>query len=257
LQPLLRNPLLLTFLVILAGETPQTSLPERRTELYRQYVDKLLASWETRRSLQRDPEGQPLFSLAGLSGNAARQAARHGFYYLGWRLHLAYYGGQAQTPPDQTTLTADLAVYLGHKQPGSTTDEREALAAAVIQFWLSAGILDEWRLERQTFLAFRHMTFQEYAAAISLAEAWAAKPDLTWTFLRPRLHLEPWREPILMLAGLLPEADCQTLVRHLLRRPSTYERVLHCDLRLAAAIMAEGVQLSDKLVCQIIHRLRY
>ena len=49
IEPLASNPLLLTFLVILAGQDPLVELPERRSQIFEKYVQKLLLSWEDRR----------------------------------------------------------------------------------------------------------------------------------------------------------------------------------------------------------------
>ena len=96
IQPLTRNPLLLTFMVILAGKAPPSELPSQRAEFYRRYVEDLLDSWETYRRPQSGPEGEQAFRLGPFAGDRARLAAREGFYYLGWYLHLAYYGGHGE-----------------------------------------------------------------------------------------------------------------------------------------------------------------
>jgi HEAT repeats len=69
------------------------------------------------------------------------------------------------------------------------------------------------------------------------------------------LHHYAWREPILLLAGLLDTRHLNDLVRRLLRRPSPYERYLHRDLRLAAALLGEHIELDDKLATRIIDHL--
>lgn len=96
LRSLVSNPLLLTFMVILTGEDPLRELPSQRAELYRQYVEELLDSWEAYRHPPSGPEGKPAFTLGPLEGDTARRAALEGFYYLGWYLHLAYYGGHKE-----------------------------------------------------------------------------------------------------------------------------------------------------------------
>ena len=124
------------------------------------------------------------------------------------------------------------------------------------KFWLEAGILDVWHIEGEDYLAFRHMTFQEYAVAYMLAEAWKKTPQYTWVHtLRPILHHYAWREPILLLVGLLDTPHLNDLVYHLLRGPSPYERYLHRDLRLAAALLGEVVALDTGLSTRIICHL--
>jgi hypothetical protein len=100
------------------------------------------------------------------------------------------------------------------------------------------------------------MTFQEYAAAYMLTDSLEKNPEYTWSYtVRPILHHYAWREPILLLAGLLDTRHLNDLVRRLLRRPSPYERYLHRDLRLAASLMGEGVALNTRLTTRIIHHL--
>ncbi len=55
--------------------------------------------------------------------------------------------------------------------------------------------------------AFSHTTFQEYFVSRRLHRAWEANREGDWRFLRPRLHLPAWREPLLLLAGSLDEKD--------------------------------------------------
>ena len=112
IQSLTRNPLLLTFMVILAGKDPHSELPSQRAAFYRRYVEDLLDSWETYRRPQSGPEGEQAFSLGPFVGDRARLAAREGFYYLGWYLHLAYYGGRGEeTGLNRRDVTAALARY--------------------------------------------------------------------------------------------------------------------------------------------------
>ena len=49
LREVARNPLLLTFLAVLAGDEPQRDLPRRRKELYQEYMERLFTVWEARR----------------------------------------------------------------------------------------------------------------------------------------------------------------------------------------------------------------
>ena len=49
LREVVQNPLLLTSLVVLAGDEPPHDLPPYRKDLYRQYVERLFTRWEARR----------------------------------------------------------------------------------------------------------------------------------------------------------------------------------------------------------------
>jgi energy-coupling factor transporter ATP-binding protein EcfA2 len=260
IQPLTRNPLLLTFMVIVAGEEPPGELPSQRAAFYRRYVEDLLDSWETYRRPQSGPEGEQAFRLGPFAGDRARLAAREGFYYLGWYLHLAYYGGHGdETRLNRRDVAAVLARYYKVRSacdlpPG----DLQILAGDALEFWLEAGILDVWHIEGEEYLAFRHMTFQEYAATSMLAEAWKKNPEYTWAHtLRPILHHYAWREPILLLGGLLDTRQLNDLVRRLMCGPSSYERSLHRDLRLAAALIGEGTEVDTQRVRQIISHLTW
>ncbi len=171
IQPLTRNPLLLTFLVVLAGEEPARDMPVTRAELYRQYIRELLLTWEYRRRPKAGVEGRPALRLGPLEGEEAKQAALEGLLWLGWRLHLTYYGGQVQELPEREVLVDYLAGLLCPRW-GLSGGEAKTVAEAVLAFWEEAGLLAHWRLGGRDYLAFRHLTFQEYAAARTLADLW-------------------------------------------------------------------------------------
>jgi HEAT repeat protein len=240
IRTLTRNPLLLTFLVILAGEDPLHDLPDQRAEIYRRYIEELLDSWETERRPKSGAEGKSVFTLGSLQGDQARQMALQGFYYLGWALHLAYYGGKPQEPPTRDTLIKTLAEYL---QVDGKKDAK-FLAPAILEFWQEAGLLETWRLDGDEYLSFRHLTFQEYAASWGIAGAWKRNSKHAWKFLRPRLHHYAWHEPLLLLVGLMEPTHLNDLANRLLRGPSAYEASLHRDLRLVGEILAEGASLA-------------
>ncbi len=250
LRALLSNPLLLTFVAVLADRDPAEALPEHRAGLYRRYLEELLDSWEGAR---RARAGAAEWLAAG---RAARAALRDGVVWLGWWLHLTYYGGRAARPPLEREAIDALAGYFLAAADYDDLRRHEARAAAgdVVAFWRGAGLLDVWQLRAAggpaDFLAFRHLTFQEYGAAVVLAGAWGAgrastrrvAPDRerAWAFLRPRLHHRAWREPLLLLGGLLGAAEGDALLGAVLAAGSPYEAVLRRDLR-AAVQMAQEV----------------
>lgn len=259
ITPLTRNPLLLTFLVVLAGEDPVRDLPTRRAKLYARYVEELLATWEVRRRPKEGAEGRPDFRLGPLTGEAAQAAALKGFTRLGWQLHLSYFGGQRAVLPTKDNLQADLARVL---RLGWNLSEGDAgiLASTVLGFWEEAGMVDRWKLkveengreEEYEYLAFRHLTFQEYAAAETLASLWEKDPEQAWRFLRPRLHHYAWREVILLLSGML--GDATPLVRQISKARSFYERELHRDMCLAASVVGEN-EVAQAWVRKVVKRL--
>jgi len=87
---------------------------------------------------------------------------------------------------------------------------------------------------------FAHQTVQEYFVARRLQRAWETSPRRTFAFLRPRLHLPAWREPLALLAGMLPEEEALALLRRIQRAKSPGERHLRRDLFLAADLARES-----------------
>jgi len=275
---LTNNPLLLTFLVILAGEDPLQDLPTSRGELYQSYVEKLLNSWEVNRRPRCGGEGAPEFSLGALTGDRAREAALDGFYYIGWRLHFIYYGGKGDGQPTRESLADSLQGRLKERWNLAPGDAK-ITAEDVVDFWQEAGVLDIWRLEKREYLAFRHLTFEEYAAARGLAEVWGINSKNAWNFLRLRLNHYAWREPILLLAGMMDQDDLNELLRHILglnhwmdrvpgitwllrptclpHGPSAFERFLHRDLFLAGEFLVERLQIDANIKDEIISELRW
>jgi len=71
--------------------------------------------------------------------------------------------------------------------------------------------------------AFSHTTFHEYFVARRLWHYWEKDPRRVWKYLRPRLHLPAWREPLLLLSGLLEDARADALSLQVLRAHSCYE----------------------------------
>ncbi len=93
IETLARNPLLLTFLVILAGQDPLVELPERRSLIFEKYVQKLLLSWEDRRLPMQGPTGEPLLKIGLFDGSQAQDILLKAFHWMGWFLHHSYYSG--------------------------------------------------------------------------------------------------------------------------------------------------------------------
>lgn len=265
---LTNNPLLLTFLVILSGEDPMQNLPTSRGDLYQSYVEKLLNSWEENRRPRSGADGAPEFRLGALTSDLAREASLDGFYCVGWRLHFLYYGGKSVEQPTRESLVDSLQERLKDKW-NLPTGEAKITAEDVLDFWQEAGILDVWRLGKREYIAFRHLTFEEYAAAKGLAEAWKINSKDAWNFLRPRLHHYAWKEPILLLATMLDQDDLNELLKFLLglnhwqyripgitwlleptflpHGPSAYERFLHRDLFLAGNLLVERNQMDKNI----------
>jgi hypothetical protein len=240
LSEVARNPLLLTFLAVLAGDEPQRDLPARRKELYREYVERLFTVWETRRR----QEGE--LSLGRLRGEEARRVALWGLYRTAWHLHRAYYYGGDEGPRAvRGEIEPLLARDLGKRWEFGTL-EAEALAAEVLRFWEDAGLLDVYRLAGREWLAFRHLTFQEYGAARALAEMYGNNAEGLWQCLSPHLLRPQWAGVIPLTLAHLPGAQATTLVERLLAAnggDQDWQRYL----LLAATALAEGAAAEDAL----------
>jgi len=86
---------------------------------------------------------------------------------------------------------------------------------------------------------FSHTTLQEYFVAQRLKRAWEENREGAWAFLRPRLHLTTWREPLLLLVSWLNEDASQHLIRCVLKARSPYEKRLRRDKLLVIALSIE------------------
>jgi len=236
LREVARNPLLLTFLAVLAGDEPQRELPQRRKELYREYVERLFTVWEARRRRERE------LSLVRLRGEEARRVALWGLYRTAWHLHRAYYGQEGLRAVRQEIkplLARDLREWWEFDRL-----QAEALAAEVLRFWEGAGLLDVYRLKGQEWLAFRHLTFQEYGAARALAETYADDADGLWQCLSPYLLRPQWGGVIALTLAHLPGAQAINLTERLLAANAGDEDWQR-PLFLAAATLAEGAEVAN------------
>jgi len=210
LREVARNPLLLTFLAVLAGDEPQRDLPHRRKELYREYVERLFTVWEARR--RREGE----LSLGRLRGEEARRVALWGLYRTAWHLHRAYYSGDDEGPQAaREEIESFLARDLKERWEFGAL-QAEALAPELLRFWERAGLLEVYRLAGQEWLAFRHLTFQEYGAARALSEEYQDDADGLWQCLSPYLLRPRWAGVIPLTLAHLPRTQATTLIQHLL-----------------------------------------
>ncbi|TEU11703.1 MAG: DUF4062 domain-containing protein [Anaerolineales bacterium] len=249
LREVARNPLLLTFLAVLAGDDPQRDLPLRRKELYREYVERLFTVWEARRR----QEGE-LF-LGRLRGEKARRVALWGLYRVAWHLHRAYYGGDEGPQAVRGEIEPLLARDLRERWEFGAL-QAEALATELLHFWERAGLLDVYRLAGQEWLAFRHLTFQEYGAARALAEAHQNDADGLWLCLSPHLLRPQWAGVIPLTLAHLSGAQATTLVERLLTA-NEGDKDRQPPLFLAAIALAEGAEIARAFHQQVVDMLLY
>lgn len=255
LRTLTHNPLLLTFMVGLASQPDMSELPTNRAGLYALYLEKL-RDWEIERIKKAYQNLHPPFRLGGLSEIRSRAIVTVGLHYLGWTLHLNYYGGRGKESPTHKLLTSELATYLTtfEKIPAHNAKQ---LALEILRFWLRAGMVDNWKLEGSTYLAFRHLTFQEYTAACCLKKAWEKNPKGAWAFLKPRLHHPAWQEPLLLSSNLLSVHDREKWLHYLYKGVSQDEHILQRDVLLAGAILGENPGHIGKTAQHVVKRLAW
>lgn len=169
-EELAANPLLLTILALMKRQG--VTLPERRVELYEQYVKTLLHSW----NLARTGEGM---DVAGALQVLAPLAL--------WMQETSPGAGLVE----EAALRAKLWDLCGGPEAA------EKLLADVRHH---AGLLIERGPGRYGFL---HLTFQEYLAAMALGERVQEGVDAVLAAVRPLVGQAEWREVLLLTIGYL------------------------------------------------------
>ncbi|MGW7494778.1 NACHT domain-containing protein [Streptomyces luteogriseus] len=205
------NPLMLTFLAILAGEEPRGNLPQFRKDLYREYVDRLFTKWEGQRGPDKNLGDE--LTIGDLGGAKARSAATWALNRIGVLVHEGYYGESPETMPTEAMIISSLAQD-SKANPAFFGETPENLPRGLLNFWEQAGLLNTYALAGKNWYLFRHQTFQEYGAARALASEYSSDVDGLWGRLRPHLFKPGWSEvPPLALACL---ADVGADVSHVL-----------------------------------------
>jgi formylglycine-generating enzyme required for sulfatase activity len=169
-EELAANPLLLTILALMKRQG--VTLPERRVELYEQYVKTLLYSW----NLARTGEGM---EVAGALRVLAPLAL--------WMQQTSPGAGLVE----EEALRGKLAELCGGPEAA------ERLLADVRRY---AGLLIERGPRRYGFL---HLTFQEYLAGMALGEQVQEGVGAVLAALRPLVGQAEWREVCLLAIGYL------------------------------------------------------
>lgn len=221
LDRVMGNPLLLRLALAVYTETGE--LVRSRTTLYERYIAEV--AWK--RAKVRE---EPRWNIKQIQQTLETVA---------WAL---------QFQEDQTMSALGRVV----EQQVDSADDASGLIDYLCE---QLGILAVYQYQHGAQVAFRHLTFREYFVAMRLRQAWKADEKRTWRFLHPRLHHPSWREPILLLAGMLNEPEAKTLTRLILNASSHGERELHRDLLLVATILAEGVPVDAVLFEQVVETL--
>ena len=209
LQKVVGNPLLLRLAVTLYTENGE--LTKNRAELYRRFVDEVLEKRERAR---------------GIADTCwTRQQIERSLEAVAWALQ-----NEGQKTVSQLAKVAE--------QEMTGLPDFQALVSYLRE---RLGLLVTYGYEQGELVSFRHLTFREFFVARRLARAWEVDQKQTWRFLRPRLHHLDWREPILLLAGMIGSTEATKLARRIRNARSPYESELHRDLLLAATISSQSL----------------
>jgi hypothetical protein len=199
LREVAANPLMLTFLTVLAADDSRVHLPKFRRDIYAAFENTLFHTWEAQRR------------GGGLPVSVSPRWAIRALHEIALVLHEAYYpvdGAPSIRPVRGDVATAvagglagaEDSRAVGRRPSPRTQDEVDA----AILFWQQAGLLRPTGVTggAKQFL-FAHQTFQEYGAACALAAAFAEDPTGLRAYLQPRLSAQGWGEVLpLTLAGL-------------------------------------------------------
>ena len=228
IQTLAANPLLLSLIIILYEA--QLDLPDRRSELYKQYVAALLTEWDRHRNIHRRSEFEPAHKRKLLEEVA-------------WNFHLK---GQCYFPEDDL-----LAVIAGFLQglTGKPEQNRQILAEIAAEH----GLLNQ---QAQGLYSFLHLTLQEYFVA-----QYAIDHNQLDTLLAHRG--DPWWEEVILLyAGCT--FDFNPLLQKLLGKAeegAVQEDFFYTNLILAGRSLATrptypSISMQAKVIDCLLSKLK-
>ncbi len=176
------NPLLLTILALMKRKG--VTLPERRVQLYDQYVATLLSTWNRARSLSGRAPGRDLDEV-----QTTRVLAP-----LALWMHEVSPGIGLVKQQDLRRKLQEIYVSRGESNP----------EAAAKQFLLDvrehAAILLERGLEEYGFI---HLTFEEYLAALAIALQAQGESELVVKILAAHIGEQAWREVSLLTVAYI------------------------------------------------------
>ncbi|HEX6900980.1 MAG TPA: SUMF1/EgtB/PvdO family nonheme iron enzyme [Thermoanaerobaculia bacterium] len=184
-RSLAANPLLLTILALM--KRGGIALPDRRVELYKNYVETLLKHWNLARS------------LAGRSGREVDLVETMKVLEpLALWMHEVSPGvGLVKEGPLLRKLES-LCAGRGHTDPVRAAESFLKDVREHSSLLLSRG-------EHQ--YGFIHLTFQEYLAAVALARKAREGTDTLVDILAPHIGEAPWHEVVLLTIGHLAIID--------------------------------------------------
>jgi formylglycine-generating enzyme required for sulfatase activity len=179
------NPLLLTILALMKRQG--VTLPDRRVELYKTYVETLLKHWNLARGLA-GRSGRDVDMLETIKVLAP----------LALWMHEVSPGIGLVEEGDMLRKLETLCARRGHADPAGAA---ESFLTDVRQ---SSSLL---LCRGEHHFGFIHLTFQEYLAAVALA--WRARKDRTALVEELARHVgeAPWHEVMLLTVGYLGIVD--------------------------------------------------
>lgn len=180
-QELAATPLLLSILLLIQRQG--VLLPQQRVALYDLYLRTLLHDWQKARSLDRPVAGQQ--SVEAILQILAPLAL--------WMHETSPQRSQVKTGALKRQLITQFT-NAGHPTPEHAADQ-------FMQTLLTAtGLLETTGPDTVGFL---HLTFQEYTAALALAQLGNTNQEPLQTTLQARLAQPGWHEVVLLTLGIL------------------------------------------------------
>lgn len=231
------TPLLLAIIALMDWKGKE--IPKRRVELYEAATETLLEDWPAEQGRPRLNDLNFQEMLQVLAPLAYHMFA-HGFMGA---IHLAEL--EAQIPP-----------LIQQARQCSETEARDLMRDWLPVLSEQSGLLLDTGVDEyhRPVYAFLHLTFVEYLSARALAEQWRRKQvDLALYVNDPR-----WREVVLLMVGHIgmDSVDEAThLVEKICGLKPPHQDILHQALVLAAASLADDVQVTADLRAKIIDRL--
>jgi HEAT repeat protein len=250
LQDLVKNPLLLTMVVLM--HRYQDTLPKRRYKLYDRAVDTLLKSWD------RKGKGETYGEFKHLDRD---DDLRRVMSQLAYWIHVQY---ETQTTESDTVIEEEelltqlsriIREEYSQVKPHQAKEEAERFMTFIRD---RAGLLNEYERGRYAFV---HKTFQEYltAEAILNQAEYEDNSELIYEAIQTHLHNSHWREVILLLVSQLQGKKAAKAIEVILRHNSPYEQWLHRDLLFAGRCLTEDPEklatAAPETIEEILQRL--
>lgn len=184
-RSLAANPLLLTILALM--KRGGIALPDRRVELYRNYVETLLKHWNLARS------------LAGRSGREVDLVETMKILEpLALWMHEVSPGVGLVKEGELLRKLESLCAGRGHADPARAAESFLQDVRDHSSLLLSRGA---------HHYGFIHLTFQEYLAAVALARKAREGSGVLIAALAPHVGEAPWHEVVLLALGHLAIID--------------------------------------------------